>query len=102
MKKWIAALLCTVGFSTPALALSYPVSGDYGQSSQTKPGPIDCTGKHVISFEGELLELRGDEALCVFSSARQALRAAVEVQRRLRTPAQGDQAFAHANDVVTA
>jgi class 3 adenylate cyclase len=31
---------------------------------------------------GRLLELRGDEALCVFSSARQAIRAAVELQRR--------------------
>src|SRR5438132_5055084 len=37
-------------------------------------------------FGGQLLELRGDEALCVFVSARQALRAAVEIQRRLRTP----------------
>jgi class 3 adenylate cyclase len=41
----------------------------------------------VPLFGGELLELRGDEALCVFGSARQALRAAVELQRRLRTPA---------------
>ena len=41
----------------------------------------------VPSFDGELLELRGDEAMCVFSSARQALRAAVEVQRRRRTRA---------------
>jgi class 3 adenylate cyclase/ABC-type transport system substrate-binding protein len=40
----------------------------------------------VPGFGGELLELRGDEALCVFGSARQALRAAVELQRRLRTP----------------
>jgi len=40
----------------------------------------------VPAFEGELLELRGDEALCVFRSARQALRAAVELQRRFRTP----------------
>lgn len=30
---------------------------------------------------GRLLELRGDEALCVFASARQALRAAVAFQR---------------------
>jgi YVTN family beta-propeller protein len=44
----------------------------------------------VPAFEGELLELRGDEALSVFRSARQALRAAVEIQRRLRT-ADGDQ-----------
>jgi class 3 adenylate cyclase/ABC-type transport system substrate-binding protein/streptogramin lyase len=33
--------------------------------------------------EGFLLELRGDEALVVFVSARQALRAAVAVQRRI-------------------
>jgi class 3 adenylate cyclase len=39
----------------------------------------------LAGFDGELLELRGDEALCVFSSARQALRAAIELQRRLRT-----------------
>ena len=44
-------------------------------------------------FGGELLELRGDEALCVFSSARQALRASVELQRRLREPAEGEQPF---------
>lgn len=34
------------------------------------------------SREGVLLELRGDEALVVFTSARQALRAAVELQRQ--------------------
>jgi YVTN family beta-propeller protein len=44
----------------------------------------------VPEFAGELLELRGDEALCVFGSARQALRAAVELQRRLRTPSTED------------
>jgi ABC-type transport system substrate-binding protein/class 3 adenylate cyclase len=44
----------------------------------------------IPGFGGELLELRGDEALCVFGSARQALRAAVELQRRLRTPSSED------------
>jgi class 3 adenylate cyclase/WD40 repeat protein len=34
----------------------------------------------VEAWGGELVELRGDEALCVFGSARQALRAAVELQ----------------------
>jgi class 3 adenylate cyclase len=38
----------------------------------------------VPHFEGELLEVRGDEALCVFGSARQALRAAIGLQRRSR------------------
>ncbi len=36
----------------------------------------------VASRDGLLLELRGDEALVVFVSARQALRAAVELQER--------------------
>ena len=35
-------------------------------------------------FGGELVETRGDEVLAVFGSARQALRASVELQRRLR------------------
>ena len=38
----------------------------------------------ITSSGGELIELRGDEALCVFGSARQALRAAVELQMNLR------------------
>ena len=41
----------------------------------------------VTATGGEVLELRGDEALCVFSSARQALRAAVELQIRFRARA---------------
>jgi class 3 adenylate cyclase/streptogramin lyase len=38
----------------------------------------------VPEFSGELLELTGDGMLSVFGSARQALRASVELQRRLR------------------
>jgi peptide/nickel transport system substrate-binding protein len=40
----------------------------------------------VADHDGSLIELRGDEALVVFASARQALRAAVELQRRCREP----------------
>src|SRR5437867_5575230 len=36
----------------------------------------------VEARQGSLLELRGDEALVVFVSARQALRAAVDLQAR--------------------
>jgi YVTN family beta-propeller protein len=39
----------------------------------------------VEVHDGVLLEVRGDEALCVFGSAREALKAAVDLQRRLRT-----------------
>jgi class 3 adenylate cyclase len=53
----------------------------------------DLVRQTVPEFEGELLELRGDEALCVFRSARQALRASVELQRRLRTATDEQSAF---------
>lgn len=36
----------------------------------------------VEGRDGQVLELRGDEAMCVFTSARQAIRAAVELQDR--------------------
>jgi YVTN family beta-propeller protein len=44
----------------------------------------EIVGNAVTEHEGVLVELRGDEALVVFASARQALRAAVDVQRRCR------------------
>jgi class 3 adenylate cyclase len=40
------------------------------------------TRQGVEARDGQLLELRGDEALAVFTSPRQALRAAVELQAR--------------------
>jgi branched-chain amino acid transport system substrate-binding protein len=42
---------------------------------------------------GEVVELRGDEALCVFASARSAVRGAVELQRRARERAGGEPAL---------
>jgi peptide/nickel transport system substrate-binding protein len=42
----------------------------------------DIAREIVGSRGGTLLELRGDEALCVFSSARDAIRAATDLQRR--------------------
>ena len=42
---------------------------------------------------GKVLELRGDEALCVFTSARAALSAAVELQRRFRERIDGEPAL---------
>jgi class 3 adenylate cyclase len=53
----------------------------------------ELVGDTVAGFDGELLELRGDEALCVFRSARQALRTAVELQRQLRTGTDEEPAF---------
>ncbi len=48
----------------------------------------------LTQVEGDLLELRGDEALCVFESARTALAAAVDLQRRLRQESGGGSALA--------
>jgi peptide/nickel transport system substrate-binding protein len=42
----------------------------------------DIAREGVEARDGTLLELRGDEALCVFASPRQAIRAAVELQER--------------------
>jgi ABC-type transport system substrate-binding protein/class 3 adenylate cyclase len=41
----------------------------------------ELTRDTIGAYGGSLLELRGDEALCVFESPRQALRCAVELQR---------------------
>ena len=42
----------------------------------------DVAREVVVARGGTLLELRGDEALCVFSSTRDALRASLELQKR--------------------
>jgi class 3 adenylate cyclase/streptogramin lyase len=42
----------------------------------------DIAREIVEARGGKLLELRGDEALCVFVSAREAIRATIDLQRR--------------------
>jgi hypothetical protein len=51
MKKFALAVLAASLLATPALALSYPVQGRYGESSEVEPGLIDCSGKRVIRFD---------------------------------------------------
>mgnify|MGYP001220311543 CR=1 FL=1 len=48
------------------------------------------TEKVVGAREGQVIELRGDEALAVFSSARQALRAAVDLQQEFARATKAD------------
>ena len=48
----------------------------------------------VASRGGEVIELRGDEALAVFSSSRQALRAALDLQAAFRREADEDPSLA--------
>jgi class 3 adenylate cyclase len=47
----------------------------------------------VAARGGEVIELRGDEALAVFDSARQAIRAAVDLQRRFVDETVADPSF---------
>ncbi len=49
-------------------------------ASRLAPKFAEVAGEGVEAWGGELVELRGDEALAAFDSARQALRAAVELQ----------------------
>jgi branched-chain amino acid transport system substrate-binding protein len=53
----------------------------------------ELTGVVIEAGGGHLIEIRGDEALSVFGSARQALRAAVELQRRFRARTDGEPDF---------
>ena len=75
-----------------------------GYTSYTQESGDEAAGELAARFAGlarevveagggELLELRGDEALSVFGSARQALRAAVELQARFRAHEDGVPVF---------
>ena len=50
----------------------------------------ELTRDALAGYGGTLLELRGDEALCVFPSARRAIRAAIDLQRRFRERVDGE------------
>jgi class 3 adenylate cyclase len=63
-------------------------------ASQLAQQFADLVRETLTRVEGELLELRGDEALCVFESARTALAAAVDLQRHLRQESGGGSALA--------
>jgi hypothetical protein len=52
MRRAFLALTVAAAFTTPAFAANYPVSGAWGESASTDKGPIDCSGKRVITFKG--------------------------------------------------
>ncbi|HXX60731.1 MAG TPA: adenylate/guanylate cyclase domain-containing protein, partial [Candidatus Sulfotelmatobacter sp.] len=54
----------------------------------------EVVGEAVEAWGGHLVELRGDEALVVFESARQALRCAVELQDALADESAAEPALA--------
>jgi hypothetical protein len=51
MKSLIAIAVTAACVATPALAITYPVSGGWTPSSESTPGPIDCAGKRIIRFD---------------------------------------------------
>ena len=57
---------------------------EYGDEAAAKLAAefADLVTEGVQAHDGQLVELRGDEALAVFTSARQAIRAAVDLQAR--------------------
>ena len=52
MNKAILSVLALAVLATPALAASYPVSGQWGESNGATPGATDCSGKRVMTFNG--------------------------------------------------
>ena len=50
----------------------------------------DLVNASIEELGGELVEVRGDEALAVFTSARQAIRAAVELQAQFEDETEAD------------
>ncbi|HXX26015.1 MAG TPA: hypothetical protein VEJ40_05090 [Pseudolabrys sp.] len=52
MRTLILSAAVAAALAAPALADNYPVSGDWGQSSSSAKGAIDCAGKRVIGFSG--------------------------------------------------
>ena len=63
--------------------------GDEAASQLTRRF-ADVVRSSVAAEGGELVELRGDEALCAFDSARAALATAIELQRRSREVVDGE------------
>ncbi len=92
------------GLETGAVVRTFLIADVRGYTSFTQAHGDEEAGRLAARFAelareavtatgGEVLELRGDEALCVFPSARQALRAAVELQRRFRARLDGQPLF---------
>lgn len=52
MRKTIPLAFALTVLAAPALAQNYPVSGQWGQSTSSDKGAIDCAGKRVITFNG--------------------------------------------------
>jgi class 3 adenylate cyclase len=65
---------------------------EYGDEAAAKLARkfADLVDEEVQAHDGELVEMRGDEALAVFTSARQAIRAAVDLQALFEQETESD------------
>src|SRR5574340_520283 len=52
MQKLIFPALLAAALATPAIAATDPVSGQWGESTSSAKGPIDCRGLRVMAFDG--------------------------------------------------
>jgi hypothetical protein len=52
MRKTIPLAILLTALAAPALADNYPIDGPWGQSSSSDKGAIDCSGKRIITFNG--------------------------------------------------
>ena len=46
-------ILAALALGAPAFAASYPVSGQWGESTSPEKGAIDCSVKRVSGFNGD-------------------------------------------------
>jgi hypothetical protein len=53
MRSLILSAALAAALAAPACAGVYPVSGNWGQSTSSAKGPIDCIGKRIIGFNGD-------------------------------------------------
>ncbi len=53
MRTTILTALLLSTLAVPVQAQVYPVEGKWGQTSGGDNGPIDCSGKRVIEFNGD-------------------------------------------------
>jgi opacity protein-like surface antigen len=54
MRRLILTATLAAAVAAPAAAATYPVSGRWGESTSGKPGAIDCSGKRVVGFTGNV------------------------------------------------
>jgi hypothetical protein len=53
MRSLILSAALAAALIAPAAAGVYPVSGNWGQSTSSAKGAIDCAGRRVIGFNGD-------------------------------------------------